>query len=659
MPSTAPYGSWPTTITSEVIVASAVGLSEVAVDGDDVIWDESRPEEGGRIQLVRRSADGATGDLLPDGFNARTAVHEYGGAAWWVREGTVWFVNWSDQRLYRIDPGSEPVALTPEPEIARGDRYADGDLSPDGTRLICVREHHPAGGRGAVDVRNELVSLEPGTPGSPDVIISGPDFVAHPRFSPDGSRLCWLEWDHPNMPWDGTRLKVRALADGAETTIAGGPDESVLEPAWQADGSLVFISDRNGWWNLYRWSPDSGDVEPLVEIEAEIGVPMWVLGGARFATLGDGRLVFARWRDGYDTLAVRDRDGSIHDLDTPFTFVDDVRAARDNRVVVIAGSATAESAVVELALSDGAVKAENLRPARDLTRLGIAAEHISRPEHIDFETAGGATAHALFYAPAHPDYTAPEGELPPLLVHIHGGPTGDAGARLRLGTQYWTSRGFAVVDVNYRGSTGYGREYRNLLRDQWGVADVDDCLAAARHLAREGRVDAQRMCISGGSAGGFTVLAVLARADTPFAVGTNLFGVADLERMALDTHKFESRYLDGLIGPLPQTRERYVERSPLTHVDAFDRPLLVLQGAEDAVVPPNQSEMIVAALRTKGVPVAYVLFEGEQHGFRQAANIRRAYEAELSFYAQVLGFELPAAEGIEPVQIENFTRAGA
>lgn len=668
MASTSPYGSWATPITSAVIVTSAARLREAAVDGNDVLWAESRPEEGGRIQLVRRGAGGRTTELLGSNFNARTAVHEYGGAAWWARDGVVWFANWTDQRLYRIAADSrDPVALTPEPEAPRGDRYADGDLSPDGAQLVCIREHHPAGGRGAGDVRNELVVLDPGHPGEPAPIVTGPDFVAHPRFCADGSRLCWLEWDHPDMPWDGTRLKVRALADGGATgarshddlMVAGGPEESVLEPAWQPDGSLVFISDRNGWWNLYRWDPNSGAVEALVEIEAEIGAPAWSLGGARYATLADGRIVFARWQDGYESLAVRDPDGTVADLDTPFSALDDVQTAGEHDVVVIAGTTNTEAALVRLSLAGASTRLQTLRPPRDLGRFGIGPEYISRPEPIEFETADGDRAHALFYPPTNPEFTAPDGELPPLLVEIHGGPTGDARAELRLTTQYWTSRGFALVDVNYRGSTGYGRQYRNLLRERWGIVDVEDCLAVARYLAREGRVDPQRLCISGGSAGGFTVLAVLAREDTPFAVGTNSFGVAELERMAVDTHKFESRYLDQLVGPLPEMRHRYVERSPLTHVDKFNRPLLVLQGAEDAVVPPSQSEMIVQALRAKRVPVAYILFEGEQHGFRQAANIRRALDAELSFYAQVLGFELPAGEGIEPVAIENLPAAAA
>ncbi|MHB8658917.1 MAG: S9 family peptidase [Solirubrobacteraceae bacterium] len=656
------YGSWSTPITSEMLVASAVGLSELAVDGSDVLWSESRPEEAGRVQLVRRRAGGDREELLPDGFSARTAVHEYGGAAWWARDGAVWFVNWADQRLYLIGAdGSEPVALTSEPPQARAERYADGDLSPDGAALVCIRECHPSGGRGAREVINELVALDCRRPGTARTLVLGPDFVARPRFSPDGLQLCWIEWDHPNMPWDGTRLLVRDLATGVDTLIAGGPEESVLEPAWLPDGGLAFISDRSGWWNLYRWSPPEragAGIEPLVLIDAEIGSPPWGLGAARYAILPDGSIVFASWREGYDGLTIRQRDGTLIEALTPFSLFADVRAAGARSVVVIAASTTAEPliAAIQFPPDRGTPAIEVLRPPRDLTQFGVSQAHLAQPEAISFPTgpAGGdQLAHALFYPPTNPRFRAPPGERPPLLVLIHGGPSAETSADLNLSIQFWTSRGFAVVDVNYRGSTGYGRAYRELLRGQWGIVDVEDCVAAARHLAKRDRVDPQRMLIRGGSAGGFTVLAALAREGTPFAGGADRYGVADLEVLARDTHKFESRYLDSLIGEYPRERDVYVERSPITYVERFVRPLIVLQGLEDEVVAPNQSEMIVEALRGKGVPVAYVPFEGEQHGFRQAANIRRALDAELSFYAQILGFELPPEEGIEPVAVEN------
>jgi dipeptidyl aminopeptidase/acylaminoacyl peptidase len=649
-----PHGSWPTPITSEVVVAQAIRLSEIRVDGDYLIWSEGRPAEAGRTALVRRAPDGSLEELLPNDYTARTQVHEYGGGAWWVRDGVVWFANWHDQRIYRRDPatgGCEP--LTPEPEVPRGDRYADGDLSPDGGWIVCVREVHPAGGRGAIDVRNELVGLSAHEPSTPEVVLSGPDFVSNPRFSPRGRHLCWVEWDHPSMPWDATRLIVRDLETGETTQVAGGEEESVSEPQWRADGSLTFISDRNGWWNLFRYSANEG-VQPLIEVEAEIGVPQWVFATSRYAFLDDGRIVFARSLDGVDGLGVRLGDGGLRDLELPFSSVRMVVASGGSSVVAIAASMTSEATLsrIELRGDTDVAQLETLKPARDLGELGVDPGSISIPKAIDFPSADGRTGHALFYRPTNPNYRGREGELPPLLVHVHGGPTGAARSELSLDFQYLTSRGFALVDVNYTGSGGYGRAYRQLLNGNWGVADVEDCIAVANYLADRGEADPDRLCIRGGSAGGFTTLACLARPTTRFAAGCDQFGVADLEALAKDSHKFESRYLDRLVGPYPAERELYRERSPIHHIEDFSRPLIVLQGLEDEVVPPNQATMIVEALRAKRVPVAYVAFEGEQHGFRQSASIRRALDAELSFYAQVFGFELPAAEAIEPVAIE-------
>ncbi|MCO1660850.1 S9 family peptidase [Pseudonocardia humida] len=657
-PTPAPYGSWPTPITADLVVTAAVRLGELAVDGGDLVWAEGRPAEDGRTQLVRRVADGTTTDLLPEGMSARTAVHEYGGAGWWVRDGVVWFTEWSDQRLYRLAPGCAPQPLTAEPERPRGDRYADGDVAPDGATLVCVRERHA--GPAATDVRNEIVRLATDTPSAPEVLVTGPDFVAAPRLAPDGRTLAWVQWDHPSMPWDSTELVVRDLSTGEDTVVAGGRGESVSEPRWHPDGSLWFLSDRTQWWSLYRWVAGA-DIEPVVVGRGEIGVPNWALGSARYAFLADGSVAFARRSAGYDTLSVRGADGTVTDLDLGFSAVEAVRALPGGALAVVAGSATAEDGVhridlpVQLGAADApAPRVTTLRPPRE---LGIDPAYLSVPEPITFGSvdADGASrnAHGLYYPPANPQRTGAEGELPPLLVMIHGGPTASARPVLSLGVQFWTSRGFAVVDVDYGGSTGYGRDYRDQLLGQWGVIDVADCLAAAAWLAKQGRADPDRLCIRGGSAGGYTTLAALAREDTPFAAGASHYGVADLEALAADTHKFESRYLDRLVGPYPEARDVYVERSPIHHVDRLRRPLLVLQGSEDEIVPPAQSEVIVAALRERGIPVGYLLFEGEQHGFRRAENIRRALEAELSFYGRVLGFELPAEEGIEPVELEN------
>jgi dipeptidyl aminopeptidase/acylaminoacyl peptidase len=648
-----PYGSWPTPITSAVVVANAVGLADVAADGRDVIWAEERPDEGGRTALVRRSEDGRLEELLAPEENARTAVHEYGGGAWWAEAGIVWFANWVDQRLYRRDPGAgRSEALTPSPGIPRGDRYADGALSPDRETIVCVREHHPPDGRGPIDVRNEIVRLAANEPSTPEVLVSGPDFVSSPGFSADANRLCWVEWDHPNMPWDATRLFVRDLQSGEQRLIAGGDSESVIQPQWQDDGSLTFISDRSGWWNLYRFN---SAVEPLVEVEAEIGEPQWEFGQSRYAVLADGRVVFARMANGSDGLAIRLLDGTLADLGLPFTRLHNLTRYGDCSVVLIGATPTAEPAVVSVSFGADATieRVDTLRPPRDLRELGVDPETISAPEAIDYPSAGGRVAHAILYRPRNRDYRGADDELPPLLVHVHGGPTAESTPQLRLDLQYLTSRGLAVIDVNYGGSTGYGRAYRQLLNDNWGIVDVEDSIAAARYLVQRGEVDPRRLCVSGGSAGGYTTLACMARADTPFGAGGDYFGVADLEAMALETHKFESRYLDRLIGPYPEARATYRARSPIDHVDELLRPLIVLQGLEDEVVPPNQATMIVDALRSKGIPVAYLAFEGEQHGFRLAANIRRAIDSELSFYAQVFGFELPPEEGIEPVEVER------
>jgi dipeptidyl aminopeptidase/acylaminoacyl peptidase len=632
-----PFGSWPTPVSSELVVRASVGLGGVAVDGRDLWWSELRPEEAGRIVLVRNGVD-----VLAPPWNARTAVHEYGGGAWWVSAGTVWFTNWADQRLYRIVPGGEPVAVTEEPRVARGDRYADGAVHPNQHSLVCVREHHPAGG-GPADVVNEIVRM-PVAGGQVETLVSGPDFVSNPRWSRDGARLCWLEWDHPNMPWDSTRL----LVDGE--LVAGGLGESISQPRWDSDGRLWFISDRTGWWNLYRWSGSGTSVEPVVVIDAEIGVPQWIFGQSRYDLLADGRVVLAYQRDGFDHLAVWDG-SKLTDLDFPAGSIGSVTGSGED-VVFIGASPTSEPELHRVRIDADAsiiTGAEVVRPAR---RLGLDRSWFSVPEAIDFPSGDGRVAHGLYYAPTSPTHVGPPDERPPLIVMIHGGPTSAARPMLDMSTQYWTSRGFAVVDVNYGGSTGYGRDYRELLHERWGIVDVEDCQAAARWLAEHDRVDPNRLCITGGSAGGFTTLAALAFGDT-FSVGASHFGVADLEALAAETHKFESRYLDGLIGPYPERLDRYRARSPIHHLEGFDRPLIVLQGLEDEVVPPAQAEMIVSALMEKGVPVAYVPFAGEQHGFRQAPNMRRALDSELSFYAQVLRFELPAAEGIAPVQINN------
>lgn len=643
MSPTRPPGSWPTPITSELVVRAAARIGEVVVDGEDVWWSESRPDEGGRSVIVRRAADGAVTDVLPAPWNARTRVHEYGGGAWTVADGTVWFTEFTDQRLYRLEPGSDtPAAVSPEPAVRAGVRHADLHVH-DGS-VLAVRETHPAEHAPAADVVNEIVRVR--ADGS-EVLVSGPDFVSDPRLSPEGDALAWLQWDHPHMPWDAARLVVRG-ADGREHAIAGGPGESVVQPSWGADGTLWFLCDRTNFWSLYRKRPH-GEVELVLDVGSDIGGPQWVFGQSRYALLADGRVAVAYGRRGADRLAVLFDGGQLREIDLPYAALRDLQGCGDG-VVCVAGGPDSEPVVLHVPLDGGGPTV--LRPARD---LGLDAGWFSRPEHVTFPTedagTGIAEAHALVYPPANPEVAAADGDLPPLLVLVHGGPTSSATPVLNLAVQYWTSRGFCVADVDYRGSTGYGRRYRDALQGRWGVVDLDDVVACARHLAAAGRVDPARMAIRGGSAGGYTTLAALSMRPGVFTAGASHYGVADLGALAAETHKFESRYLDGLVAPWPEGADVYAERSPINHVDALDTPLAVFQGDEDAIVPPDQAEAIVAALREKGVPHAYLLFAGEQHGFRKAENIRAALDGELSFYAQVWGFELPAGEGLAPITL--------
>ena len=641
MPITAPYGSWRSPITTSLIVSGAVGLGQIALDGDDVYWVEMRPSEGGRMVIVRRAADGAAVDVTPPPYSARTRVHEYGGGAFLVADGVVYFCNFLDQRLYRQDRGGEPQAITPDEQL----RYADGVFDSKRGRIICVREDHTGEGEPV----NAIVAVDATGERPQQVLYDGSDFCAAPRLSPDGTRLAWLAWDHPNMPWDGTRLLVAEIGPdglmGEPQAMAGGPDESVLQPAWSADGELHFVSDRNGWWNLYRQR--NGSIQPVLEMEAEFARPPWVFGSPTYGFLPDGRIACSYVDRGVWSLGIIDTaSGMLTRLDMPFSEMGrgELRAS-GNRIVFTAGAPDRSMTLMSLDVPTEALT--TLQQAHDLE---VDAAYLSSPEPVEFETTDGRTAHAFFYPPRNPDFTAPEGEKPPLLVKSHGGPTAAAQIALDLGIQYWTSRGIGVVDVNYGGSTGYGTEYRRRLNGTWGIVDVDDCVNAAQYLAGRGDADPDRLAIDGGSAGGYTTLAALTFHDV-FKAGASYYGVSDLESLAQETHKFESRYLDSLVGPYPERRDLYVERSPINHTHLLSCPLLLLQGLEDEIVPPNQAEMMFEAVRSKGLPTAYVPFEGEQHGFRRSENIERALEAELYFYSRVFGFE--PADAIEPVEIEN------
>jgi dipeptidyl aminopeptidase/acylaminoacyl peptidase len=637
-----PYGSWPSPITPEMMATSGVGIGQVAFDGEDVLWAETRPAEQGRTVLVRRRRDGTTTDVTPAGFYVRTTVHEYGGGAALVRDGLVVFSNFADQRLYRQDRDGPPVPITPEPATARGDRYADADLAPDGRRLYCVRERHT----GESEPVNAVVVLPVDGSTEPVEVAAGHDFCAAPRVSPDGRRLAWLTWDHPRMPWDGTELWVAGIAgDGtleAPGLVAGGPAESVSAPAWSPDGVLHFVADPTGWWNLYRLDP--GGPVNLTPVDAELAGPQWVFGMSPYTFLADGRIACLAMHDGLHRVGLVEPGAEPAWLDLPWTAFPGWSLAGDGRrLLFAAASPTVPTAV---AVHDPATGGgEVLR--RSLS-VDVDPEFVSVAEPIRFPTGQGLDAHALYYRPVNRDVGPPEGGLPPLLVYSHGGPTAQALGGFALAVQFWTTRGFAVVDVNYGGSTGYGRAYRERLQGQWGLVDTSDCANASRWLVQRGDADPARLAIRGGSAGGWTTLCALTFTDV-FAAGASYYGVADAAALAADTHKFESRYLDGLIGPWPEARERYAERSPVHHTERLSCPLIVFQGLEDAVVPPSQAERMVAALRAKGLPHAYLAFEGEQHGFRKAETIIRCQQAELSFYAQVFGFT-PAGD-IEPVAL--------
>jgi dipeptidyl aminopeptidase/acylaminoacyl peptidase len=630
---TAPHGSWASPISASFIAQGAVQLGGVASSGSSAYWLEARPAEGGRNVVVR---DGK--DITPPGFNVRTQVHEYGGGAWLVDGSTVFFSNWEDQRLYRQDDGGEPVAITAAPGIPRGMRYADAIVTSDGRTIICVRERHVQGR----EAYNEIVIMPTDGSIEPDGIISGNDFYSNPRLSPDGTKLTWLEWSHPNLPWDGTFLYVCDLTSEFgilnPTLVAGGMDESIYQPEWSPDGVLHYVSDRSGWWNVYRQGSD----DSVLAMDADSGAPQWVFGQSRYVFTDDGEIVCIVTRNASDELGVI-RNGHLEAFDVPYTVFSSLTRS-DDTVLFLAASPTEHAQVVSLDLSSGKTKV--IKKSRDDS---VDASYISAAEAIDFESEG-RPSHAFFYAPRNKDFDGPSGDKPPLIVFTHGGPTGNVNSALNLSIQFWTSRGFAVVDVNYGGSTGYGRDYRRFLNGNWGVVDVQDCVNAARFLAKRGDVDGDRMAIRGGSAGGFTTLAALVFADV-FKAGANYFGVSDFTPFVEDTHKFESRYLDSLVGPYPEEKELYYERSPANFVDRISAPVITFQGTEDMIVPPSQSERVVNALREKKIPSAYVTYEGEQHGFRRAENIIHSLESELYFYGRVFGFE--PADKIEPVEIEN------
>ena len=623
-------------------MASSGHFGAVDVSDTRVCWAESRPDEAGRVVVVEARPGGAATDVTPAGTNARTRVHEYGGGAVWYHGDTVFFSEFADGRLYRLDvAGGDPWPITPPPAEPHALRYADGTVASDGSALVCVRERREAG-----EVHNELVLLPADGSADPRVIAAGHDFFMAPRFDPAGRRLVWLAWDHPRMPWDGTELWTADLDGGAlgePRLVAGGPEESVIDPRFAPDGALHFCSDRSGRWNLY------GESGPLTRLDdAEIGFPAWVFGMSRYVFLDDGRIACVVTREASDALHVLDpRSGALEPLDLEWTsYSTNALAAGAGRLVYSAASPVTPVTLVALDVATG--REEPLRRSLD---VDLDPASISVPRAIEFPTDDGAAARAFYYPPASAEWEGPPNERPPLRVICHGGPTSHTAPHLALDVQYFTQRGVGVVDVNYRGSTGYGRAYRRLLNGRWGEIDWRDCIAAARHLAKRGEADPARTWVEGGSAGGYVVLCALTFEPHAFAAGVSLFGVADAEALALDAHKFESRYLDSMIGPYPERADLYRERSPVHFVDRLERPLLLLQGLDDEVVPPSQAEMMVEALERKRIPHAYITFEGEGHGFRKQENIERTLEATLAFVGRVFGFE-PAGD-LPPLEIAH------
>ena len=642
-PKTAPFGAWTSPISAEALTRGALRFMEIAADGGDAFWIESRPEESGRYAAMRRSADGTVNEVTPPEHSARTLVHEYGGGALAAADGVAYYSNFADQRLWRrpIDASSDAEPITPEGPF----RYADATVDRGRGRLICVIEDHSGDGEA-----ENCIGAVPIAGGEAEPLHRGFDFYAAPRISPDGRRLAWICWNHPCMPWDATELWLADIAPDGELRnarrIAGDASggESILEPAWGQDGILYCASDASGWWNVQRWDGDA--LAPVLEMEAEFSQPPWTFSSSCYAPLGDGRLAVKYFEDGSRRLGVIDAaSGRLREIPTAFNSFGYDFAVSGNRLVVEAASADAGAKIVAIDVDSGEIETLRQGAAPPLDR-----EHVSEAETISFPSAGGREAHAYYYAPRNADFRGPEGERPPLITFTHGGPTSRTEPGFSLAVQYWTTRGFGVVDVNYGGSTGYGTAYRRRLNGNWGIVDVEDCSAAANYLVERGDVDPKRLAIRGGSAGGYTTLCALAFTDT-FGAGASHYGVSDAAALAEETHKFESRYLDTLIGPYPERAELYEQRSAMNALDRFNCPILFLQGDEDKIVPPNQAERMADALRKRGIPVAYILFEGEQHGFRQAKNIIRAAEAELDFYGRIFGFQ-PAGE-IEPVEIEN------
>ena len=648
---TAPYGSWQSPITSDLVTAGSLRLDSIVVDGTDTYWLESRAEEQGRSVIMRCDREGTIAQLTPPNFSVRNRVHEYGGAAYTVHDGQIFFCHDADQCIYQHFPGqavrlASPVVSNPQQKQAKLRRYADLVIDTKRQRLICVYEDHRSIG---MEAFNAIVSINLHDAQDLVILASGSDFYAHPRLSPNGEQLSWISWNHPHLPWDGNALTVATFqADGSLAPaqfVAGGDQEAIFQPEWSPAGVLHFVSDRTGWGNLYRYQ--QGNVQPLLITRAEFGLPQWVFGQSTYGFASDQQIICTYTQGGIWHLASLDTDNAeITPLDQPYTEISQLQV-NAARAFFIGGSPTKVAAIVELNLQH-----LSLKVLQAASSGSIDPQYFSQPELLVFPTTNQQIAYAFYYPPTNPNYQAPAAEQPPILVKSHGGPTGTTSSQLNLRVQYWTSRGFGYLDVNYRGSTGFGREYMRQLDGQWGILDVQDCIDAAHYLIQQGRADAERLAISGGSAGGYTTLCALTFHDV-FKAGASHYGVSDLTALAKDTHKFESRYLDRLVAPYPRGAKIYHDRSPINFPDQLSCPTIFFQGLEDQVVPPNQATKMVEALKKQGVAVAYVPFADEQHGFRQAANIQAALEGEFYFYSRVFGFQ--PAEALQTIEISNFS----
>ena len=641
---TSPFGSWKSPITAKIAAEAGITFEDIRVDKNKLAWLEGRPYEDGRYVAVGRDINGKTKDLIPNGYNVRNAVHEYGGASYAIHDELLIFVNWDDQRLYKVVNRSKPQVMTDCPNIPRGERYSDLFITSDGKWLFCVNESHVEKG----EPENKIIAISLENRSVNCTVVKGKDFYSSPRVSSDGTKLCWLEWDHPNMPWDGCELHVAVLQCNervsikTEIIVAGGLNESVLQPEWAPAGGLYFITDISGWWNLSVWSGD--DIKRVLVETKDYAGPAWRFGLSTYSFLSKNRVALRSSNGLKGEIKIIENSSDIVSLEVPHTEITYLVGDGDNLYYIGSSPGTLPE-IVRLKL-DGSIK--TIKKSSDIV---FNKNFFSKPEQICFQTTENDVAYANYYPPTNPYFIGLENEKPPLLVLSHGGPTSSCTTALNLKqVQYFTSRGFAVVDVNYRGSTGFGKVYRDSLKGKWGVYDMDDCISAAHFLADKGLVDRARLIIKGGSAGGYTTINALTFRDD-FAVGATYYGIADLSVFIEDTHKFESKYLESLIGPYSENKNLYYERSAINYTDQLSCPMIIFQGSEDKIVPPSQAEMLSNALKKKFIPYSYILFEGEQHGFRKSGNIIKSQEAELFFYGKMLGFT--PSDRIAQIKIEN------